>query len=194
MARFYIATRLARHAEHNLIRDILVEAGHEITYDWTSHGSVKETCEERLTEVSEAELDGVRDADFVVVLLPAGRGTHAEIGIAEALHKPVYMHSVRPDLFTTTSATCAFYWPRCVKRSTCEWLEEFGGQVLEWWANEPLYLGRRVPGHLIPLMNLDYCPECPVGYREHEDDSLTCPRALLCDWECMVQVETAQDG
>lgn len=192
MAKFYIATYLERHAEHNLVRDRLVAAGHEITYDWTSHGSVKECSEERLTEVAEAELRGVTEADFVVVLLPGGRGTHAEIGAAVALGIPTYIHSTQSALFTTTDATCAFYWPRCVRRSLNPSLEEFATEVVTWWADEPLYLGHRIPRELQHLMALPYCKDCPVGYRDdpkHED----CPRAELCDWECQIQVQVHEE-
>jgi len=187
MAKFYIATYLERHADHNLVRDALVAAGHEITYDWTSHGSIKEEGEERLIEVAEAELHGVTEADFVVVLLPGGRGTHAEIGAATGLSIPTYIHSTKPELFTTTDATCAFYWPRCVKRSLNPSLEDFAAQVVTWWAEEPRYLGYEIPRELRPLMDLPSCDDCPVGYRTdpHKED---CPRAKLCDWECSVQV------
>jgi len=192
MAKFYIATYLERHAEHNVIRDILVAAGHEITYDWTSHGSVKEVGEERLTEVAEAELKGVTEADFVVVLLPGGRGTHAEIGAAVAMGLPTYIHSTKPELFTTTDATCAFYWPSCVKRSQTPRLEDFAAEVVAWWASAPIYLGHRIPPELQPLIVLPHCDDCPVGHRTdpHKED---CPRAILCDWECSVQLLAHQE-
>ena len=77
---YYIATSLSRMTAHNVVRDALKKCGHEISYDWTLHGSVKSVSKERLREVAELELDGISKADFVVVLLPGGNGTHLELG------------------------------------------------------------------------------------------------------------------
>lgn len=86
-------------------------AGHVITYDWTLHGSVQGQGEARLRQVATNELNGVRDADLVVVLLPGGRGTHAELGMANVLGKPVILFSDSDDPFDVyLGATCAFYW------------------------------------------------------------------------------------
>ena len=76
--KYYIATSIKRAKEHNLIRDALNEFGHQITYDWTVHGSVKNTSLELLKKVGQAEIEGVKYADFMVVLLPGGNGTHPE--------------------------------------------------------------------------------------------------------------------
>ena len=108
--KFYIATRLERADDHRIAREVLEAAGHQITYDWTVHGSVKDEGVSRIREVAMAELGGVRDADFVVVLLPGGRGTHAELGAATVLGKPVYLIA-RPGsrVLDTGAETSAFY-------------------------------------------------------------------------------------
>lgn len=88
--KFYIATGLAYILEHNDLRDLLTAKGHEITYDWTIHGSVKGGGQERYTEIARNEARGIYDADFVVVMLnpPTSynimRGTHVELGMAIA--------------------------------------------------------------------------------------------------------------
>lgn len=189
MARFYIATTLSRHAEHNVVRDLLQTAGHEITYDWTVHGSVKTEGAERLGEVGELELQGVRDADFVVVLLPGGRGTHAEVGAATILGKPTYIHTMDHGLFAFDSRTCAFYWTGTVFRSLAPLLAVFVHDVLENWAevNSKTYFETPVPPNLAGLVDLPACDDCPVGGRDkHNSNDVpgkTCPRAPLCDWE-----------
>jgi len=109
--KYYIATGLDNWAQHNMLRDQLAFHGHEITYDWTVHGSVKGSSGARLREVADKELQGIRDADFVVVLLPGGRGTHAELGAANILAKPVFIFAPAPtDYFQAGPYTCAFYW------------------------------------------------------------------------------------
>lgn len=83
--------------------------GHELTYDWSVHGSVKLTSKERLQEVAAKELGAVLEADFVVVLLPGGYGTHVELGLALASGKEVILHSEDGAFFDPSEKTCAFY-------------------------------------------------------------------------------------
>ena len=121
MARFYIATRLERAADHNRVRDALHAAGHRITYDWTKHGSVRHVSTEVMADVAGAELRGVYLANFVVVLLPGGRGTHLELGAALAWRRPVVLHAESPlaeASFGLGKDTCAFYHHPLVRHVT----------------------------------------------------------------------------
>lgn len=79
--KFYIATSLDNAAIHKRLTALLVNAGHELTYDWTAHGSVQSEPEERRAEVAEAEILGVEKAEILIVYLPGGRGTHTELGV-----------------------------------------------------------------------------------------------------------------
>jgi hypothetical protein len=106
---FYIATRLENHAQHNDVRDRLIAMGHELTYDWTKHGPVWRSGCEVIRETAIAERQGVQDADFVVVLLPGGRGTHVELGMALALRTPVIIWAADDSQFGACPETCAFY-------------------------------------------------------------------------------------
>jgi len=109
MNTFYIATSLSRIKEHHLVRDMLHSEGYKITYDWTSHGSARTISTERLAEVAELEIEGVLEADFVIVLLPGGKGTHTEFGMALASGKPIIIHSEDPAPFQLGEQTVAFY-------------------------------------------------------------------------------------
>ncbi|MFI5334478.1 MAG: nucleoside 2-deoxyribosyltransferase [Chlamydiales bacterium] len=110
--KYYIATSTSRTSSHNAVRDLLKLLGHEITYDWTVHGSVRETSKARLQEVAHAEFEGILRADFVVVLLPGGKGTHAELGFSLASKKQVFIHSEDPMAFELGPEVCAFYHHR----------------------------------------------------------------------------------
>jgi nucleoside 2-deoxyribosyltransferase len=110
--KYYIATKLERHLEHNAVRDAMRALGHQLTYDWTVHGSVWRAGVETIRKVAVLERRGVLDADVVIVLLPGGRGTHAELGMALAAEKPVLLCSSDPALFGATPETCAFYHHR----------------------------------------------------------------------------------
>jgi hypothetical protein len=107
--KFYIATSLSRTVPHNTVRDALKLLGHEISYDWTLHGSVKSVSKERLREVALLELGGISEADCVIVLLPGGKGTHLELGFAIASGKKVFLHSEDPTVFELGPQTSAFY-------------------------------------------------------------------------------------
>lgn len=131
--KYYIATSIKRAKEHNLIRDALNEFGHKITYDWTIHGSVKNTSLKRLKEVGEDMIDAIKYADFIVVLLPGGKGTHTELGAAISNNKLIFLHTLDPDLIQLGEKTCAFYYHRLIKQINCS-LEkgaEFINQHLE---------------------------------------------------------------
>ena len=81
----------------------------KITYDWTTHGSVKHTTTEILGHVAENEINGVTSANIVIVLLPGGHGTHTELGAAIATNKHIIMYSEDPSTFLPGDKTCAFY-------------------------------------------------------------------------------------
>jgi len=108
--KYYVATRLENYEAHNQVRDLLNDLGHELTYDWSQHGPVWQAGIPRMREVCLLELGAIRAADFVVGLLPGGRGTHVELGYALALSKPVFLHSTRgEEHFTSHPESCAFY-------------------------------------------------------------------------------------
>jgi hypothetical protein len=126
--KFYIATSLSRMISHNTVRDNLIKCGHEISYDWTVHGSVKSVSKERLRDVALFELNGVSEADFVVVLLPGGNGTHLELGFALAREKRVFLHTEDSLMFELGPQTNAFYHHPDVTRLHCP-LVELGATV-----------------------------------------------------------------
>jgi hypothetical protein len=107
--KYYIATKLENHAQHNTLRDTLAAFGHQITYDWTTHGPVWRDGIDRCRAVALLETKGVLDADVVIVLWPGGRGTHAELGIAIGAGKPVVFVSDVEGHHQASPETCAFY-------------------------------------------------------------------------------------
>lgn len=92
--KIYIASALANSDNVQKLRDRLISLGHTITYDWTTHNRVDDVT--KLQEIAYNEMNGVLDADLLLVLWPGGFGTHCEIGIAAAVGKPTYM--CIPDL------------------------------------------------------------------------------------------------
>lgn len=129
--KFYIASKLENAERVSALARVLKAYRWEQTYDWTTHGSVKDEGEERLTEVAENEIEGVRQADVVIVLLPGGRGTHAELGAANIMNKPVFIWSETDEPFRDGEPTCAFYWNRNVTRVVGDKLKLLEG-LFKW--------------------------------------------------------------
>lgn len=131
---YYIASNLENVEQVKAVKAKLDAAGWRHTYDWTVHGSVQRDGITRLHEVSSDESVGVFEADVLVVLLPGGRGTHAELGMMIGkldtllylaghgvvriddmqglLQRSVCLYSPDPDkdFSTETGTTCAFYY------------------------------------------------------------------------------------
>lgn len=88
----YIATGIKNVEQYARVKQILATEGVSITFDWTEAPALDHrTSGPEHVQRALVDLNGVRAADFVVVLLPAGYGTHVELGAALALGKPVLM-------------------------------------------------------------------------------------------------------
>jgi len=108
--KFYIASKLENFSQVQYLANKLKCAGWTHTYDWTVHGSVKESNIGILKEVGQNEFNGVKDADILIVLTPQGRGTHTEFGMAIAFNKKIYLCHIDDTYFKCDDNTSAFYW------------------------------------------------------------------------------------
>lgn len=110
--KFYIASKLENAEAVSKLASLLKRRGWVQTYDWTKHGSVQGCSMGRIKEVAELELKGVIDADIVIVMLPGGNGTHAELGAANALGKKVFLYDPTGEHLAgaQNGRTCTFYW------------------------------------------------------------------------------------
>lgn len=113
--KFYIATGFSRKKNHNILMKQLEKEGHEITFDWTKHEKNEELPISERVKIAQMEAAGVRDADFVAVLLPGKNGTHTELGIAIDQDKPTFIHGPGLDLTDEKCKTCIFYYYPSVK-------------------------------------------------------------------------------
>jgi nucleoside 2-deoxyribosyltransferase len=103
--RFYFSTRIDRSSEATALLNALRSQGWERTYVWSD----QTVNPDKYSDVATAELEGIGLANVVIILLPGGYGTHAEIGAALALGKPVILHS--PDHNTmNTPYPCVFHY------------------------------------------------------------------------------------
>lgn len=110
MKRFYLSTRKDRITDANAVRDALKQLGWTQTFDW----GASEASKQGHAEIALAEIEGVRDADILIVLMPGGFGTHVEIGAALALGKPVILHAANEEVLQTPYP-CPFHYHPNVK-------------------------------------------------------------------------------
>lgn len=86
----------------------LTSKGYIHTYDWTKNAKAKSEKSftlEDLQEIGQYEKNAVLESDLVIVLLPGGKGTHIELGIALGHGKRIYLYSLdgTMDDFENTS-------------------------------------------------------------------------------------------
>lgn len=105
--KFYIGSSLRNCEMVDYLSGKLKANGWEQTYCWTANVQGDETAED-LVAYAKAEQRGIEDADVVVILLPAGRGAHIELGMALALHKRIYLCSTSQQSFSLED-TVDFY-------------------------------------------------------------------------------------
>ncbi|WP_058308238.1 hypothetical protein [Gracilibacillus massiliensis] len=103
MKRFYIASSFKNFKTVQFVSNQLKDKGYIQTYDWTRNE--RATTFEDLREIGIQEKNAVMDADFIIILLPAGKGSHIELGIALGQSKKIFLYSPNNEVdnFETTS-------------------------------------------------------------------------------------------
>ena len=114
--RFYVASGLENRDSAKIVIEELESQGWKCTYNWTIHGAAYNRGKEFCREIASNEVNGVCDADVVIVILPGGRGTHGELVGALCCGTPVVIYSEKQ--LECDSTTCAFYWHPLVHRTT----------------------------------------------------------------------------
>ncbi|KGA95860.1 hypothetical protein AJ85_17175 [Alkalihalobacillus alcalophilus ATCC 27647 = CGMCC 1.3604] len=113
MINFYIASSFANKGIVQKISRQLKQLGFIHTYDWTQNERV--ASYEQLRKIGEEEMKAVKRADFLVVLLPGGKGSHIELGIALGAEVPVYLYA-SDDRHNDFDKTSTFYHLKEVKQ------------------------------------------------------------------------------
>lgn len=147
----YVATSLENAKLAAAVMGGLRAWGAKITYDWTTHGSVAEQPVQRRREVASNEANGVRDAGLVVVLLPGGRGTHVELGIAVGLRIPALVIWSGEDgpgrtVFYDAPDVYKRYVPQMTADQVVEAVVAFWGELSQTpdWVTGPQLIGHKI--------------------------------------------------
>lgn len=119
--RFYVASGLENRDRVSRVIEKIGSLSHEMTYDWTVHGDIRAKGKDVLNTVAGNETFAVMDAGCVLILLPGGKGTHTELGIALASrsNKRIILWSETGEEFGSNEKTCAFYHHSAVEQLCC---------------------------------------------------------------------------
>lgn len=105
--KFYVGSGMKNCKLVNCYAKLLKENGWEQTYDWVKNVS-DDISRNDMIKYASLESQGIVDSDVVIILLPAGRGAHIELGMAMALNKKIFLCSVTDEEFNIEN-TVAFY-------------------------------------------------------------------------------------
>lgn len=111
---FYIGSGMKNCELVNYYSKILEEKGWKHTYNWAKNINGDETIKD-LIEYSKLEQQGIIDSDVVIILLPAGRGTHIELGMALALNKKIFLCSETKEEFNIKNTVNFYQLPNTVR-------------------------------------------------------------------------------
>jgi hypothetical protein len=111
---FYIASAYGNKKQVSEMAKILKMFGWFQTYDWTILPASDSEEEARLRGI--AEINGVRDCEIMIILLPGFKGTHTELGIALGMGKKVYIYAPEQDCFLQDGLPIPFYFHPSVTR------------------------------------------------------------------------------
>ena len=112
--KFYVGSGMKNCGLVNYYAKTLKENGWSQTYNWVENVNTDVSIED-MTEYAKLESKGIVDSDVVIVLLPAGRGTHIELGMALALNKKIFLCSAAKDEFSIENTVNFYQLPQCQK-------------------------------------------------------------------------------
>ncbi|MDI3235779.1 group-specific protein [Exiguobacterium antarcticum] len=104
---FYTASSFRNIEIVQFINDQLIKQGHHLTYDWTQ--SERVDTPSALQRIGQLELDAVRASDCLILVLPAGKGSHVELGIAIATQIPVFLCMLDPTSWAGLEASTFYH-------------------------------------------------------------------------------------
>ncbi|TLS51705.1 group-specific protein [Paenibacillus antri] len=113
--RFYIASSFKNIENVRKVARELRALGFQQTYDWTTHSDIDSIS--KLRNIGHEEVSGVMAADVVIVMLPAGKGSHVELGVALGAGKKIYLYSPTNEI-NEIGTTSTFYHVDQVEQST----------------------------------------------------------------------------
>lgn len=105
--RYYVASRLEDRDKAKYVISLLPEDW-VCTFDWTQY-PLSETPQD-FVRTAQAEVEGVRTSNLLILILPGARGSHTELGVALGCQIPVWL--IGHDL---SEHPCGFWYHSLVQ-------------------------------------------------------------------------------
>lgn len=112
--KFYIGSGMKNCELVNYYSKVLKENDWQQTYDWVKNVNDDVDIAE-MVEYATLEKQGIVDSDVVIIVLPAGRGAHIELGMALALSKKLFLCSATEEEFSIENTVAFYELPNVVK-------------------------------------------------------------------------------
>ena len=110
MKKFYVASSFQNTETVRFVSEQLKNRGYIHTYDWTKND--RASTIEDLNSIGQKERDAVMEADFIIVLLPAGKGSHIEFGISLGQGKTIYLYSQNNEVLDLETTSTFYHVPQ----------------------------------------------------------------------------------
>lgn len=107
--KFYVASSFTNIESVKCISNELKIRGFMHTYDWTANGRAADLAE--LESIGSKEKSAIIDSDVVIILLPAGKGSHIEMGIALGTGKKVFLYSPDETVYDVELTSTFYHLP-----------------------------------------------------------------------------------
>ena len=113
MSKFYVASGFKNKEIVRYVSQYLKNKGFIHTYDWTQNK--RASTFENLKEIGHQERNAVLESDFIIVILPGGKGSHIELGIALGQGKKIYLYSPDGELNNLDTTSTFYHLPEVNK-------------------------------------------------------------------------------
>ncbi|CAN7403880.1 nucleoside 2-deoxyribosyltransferase [Rossellomorea sp. LjRoot5] len=125
--KFYIGSSFANKDHVRYVSDRLEQKGFIQAYDWTRNERASTVKD--LQHIGQNEKDAIIDSNVVIIMLPGGKGSHVELGIALGLEKRIILYSPNDEVHDFANTTTFYHLPEVEKCSGSK--EELLEYVLE---------------------------------------------------------------
>lgn len=112
--KFYIASSFRNIKAVQTVANQLKLNGFIQSYDWTENQNVNSLKD--LREIGYLEKSAILNSDIFIIMLPAGKSAHVELGIALGAMKKIYLYSQTNEM-NEIGTTSIFYQLDEVKRN-----------------------------------------------------------------------------
>ncbi|MGM0846641.1 MAG: group-specific protein [Bacillota bacterium] len=113
--KFYTASSFKNIESVRYVSQELKRKGYIHTYNWTENPRAAELMD--LKRIGLEEKRAVIESDFIIIILPAGKGSHIEMGIALGLGKKIYLYSPNNEVNDMQVTSTFYHLPEVVKCS-----------------------------------------------------------------------------